>query len=45
MTYIIIRKILSENVIDELKTIIMKLKKIKFPKYYEEKKYEIEEWK
>ena len=45
MTYIIIMKKLSENIKDELKCIIKKLKGIEFPEYYEEIMYEIEEWK
>jgi hypothetical protein len=47
-TYIIIRKKLSdelnENIDKELKQIVKKLKQIKFPKYYEEEIFEIEEW-
>jgi hypothetical protein len=47
-TYIIVRKKLSgelnKNINKELKRVVMKLKTIKFPKYYEEKIFEIEKW-
>ena len=45
MTYIIVMKKLSENIKEELKDLIKKLKEMKFPEYYEETMYEIEEWK
>ncbi|MDR0434125.1 MAG: hypothetical protein LBH21_03560 [Gracilibacteraceae bacterium] len=45
-TYIIARKKLyDENINKELEKIIRKLKEIKFPKYHEEKTFEIEAWK
>jgi hypothetical protein len=44
-TYIIVRKKLhGKNINKELGKIIKKLKEIKFPKYYEEKMFEIGEW-
>ena len=43
-TYIIVRKKLSENINKELETVINKLNEIGFPKYYEEKTFEIEKW-
>ncbi|MDR1316904.1 MAG: hypothetical protein LBK13_08535 [Spirochaetales bacterium] len=45
VTYIIVTKKLSENIDEELNGIIKKLKEIGFPEYYEEKIYEIKEWK
>lgn len=45
-TYIIVRKELTEelNINKELEEIVMKLETIKFPKYYEERVFEIEKW-
>ena len=44
ITYIIVRKKISENVNEELNKIIKKLREIDFPKYNEEKTYEIKRW-
>jgi hypothetical protein len=44
LTYIVIRKSIFENIDKELKIIVRKLKEIKFPKYYNHKIYEIEDW-
>jgi hypothetical protein len=45
MTYIIVMKELSDNINEELKAIIKKIKEIGFPEYYKEEIYEIKEWK
>jgi hypothetical protein len=45
LTYIIIQKPLLENIGKELEIIVKKLNHINFPKYYEDKIYEIENWK
>jgi hypothetical protein len=44
LTYVIVMKKLSENIDKELENIIEKLNEIKFPMYYEEKTFEIENW-
>ena len=44
MTYIIVRKKITENISEELDKIIGKLQEINFPKYHEEKIYEIGKW-
>jgi hypothetical protein len=42
VTYIIVLKKLSKNINKELEIIVKKLKEIRFPKYYEDKMFEIE---
>jgi hypothetical protein len=48
VTYIIVMKKIPENIDEkikeELENIVRKLNEIKFPKYYEEKEFKIEEW-
>ena len=44
MTYIIVRKKISENIREELNEIIKKLIESDFPEYDEERTYEIKEW-
>jgi hypothetical protein len=45
LTYIIVRKTFGTNINKELLIIINILKSINFPKYYEEKIFDINEWK
>jgi hypothetical protein len=45
LTYIIVRKAFGANINEELLIIIKKLKGIKFPYYYDERNFDINEWK
>jgi hypothetical protein len=44
LTYIIVRKTFGRNINEELLNIIRKLKSIKFPNYYNEKIFDINDW-
>jgi hypothetical protein len=45
LTYIVVRKTFKANINEELSIIIKKLKSIDFPKYYDEKIFDINDWK
>jgi hypothetical protein len=45
LTYIVVRKTFEASINEELLIIIKKLKSIKFPKYYAEKIFDINDWK
>jgi hypothetical protein len=45
LTYIVVRKRFERNINEELSVIIKRLKSIHFPNYYDEKKFDINNWK